>query len=206
MGRVSVVEKFSCCAAYMECSKVGKCIKSQDDRDSCNYAKKLEDGKNFYAVTNRILVSPPIIDEYSNDPNAVYIACYKQLFKVYRRSRGADSYQFKDYEKEKVIEAFRSLSIPYRIQYDPNEILPGDVLKVEGNNDKRVTFEIGEDKYNMKRHNGWFMNEVYAQKIVAALQAKGLEARVEQAGRCAEKRPTKVLEFVKEKRWCKNDT
>jgi hypothetical protein len=111
----------------------------------------------------------------------LYIACYRQLFQVFKQE-SRFSYKLSSEQHEKLVNFFSNADIPYSTEFDSLEELDGDLVEVEAPCNSRVVFTIDSENYNVLSFNSYLMKNFFAEKISKSLLAKGIKSKVELIG------------------------
>lgn len=190
---------FGCCSSFEICSDNLGCLHSDDNEYiGCQYRKNLEAGKVFYGKNagkviafpaKPVVIEPtvkieetiePIVEPTIAQPIEVYISCYNRLFAVYSQNKNGNSYALKPFEKEALELEFARLDIPYKVEATEPEIVTEGSVEDPANS--RVVFSLGEQKFRVLNANSYLIKRCYADGIVKAFKAKGLDARIELIG------------------------
>lgn len=151
----------SCCSKYRMCSKQGFCINSAHKKE-CSYARKLEDGHNFYD---------------SDHLNRLYILVNGSCYAISRRNRADVLFEPDEQSKELLKQELKKLGIDYLEQYEfrfCNAERTSDVNPAYW----EVGFTLGDNAYLIRNFNIRLMTEARAKELHEYLYAKGLNCSI----------------------------
>lgn len=151
----------SCCGKYLECSSQKFCI-NEAHKSECSYAKKLEDGHNFY--DNEHL-------------NRLYILVDGKCYAVSRRNKVNLLYSLDEKNTKIVKGELDILGINYLDQYEFKSCF------AEKTSDKKpaywdISFSVGSDHYTIRNFNIRMMTHDLAKNVQVYLFEKGLKCSV----------------------------
>jgi hypothetical protein len=181
-----------CCSLYRECSDNRACVNTEDpDANRCYYRKNLEAGKIFYGKNANFGFG---FEQRENQLLAeckeIYIACFRQLYTITKRSsKMFYSYSLDKETVKELRELFNKCKIPYRTEKDFEDI-PGFEFD-DGENifNSRVILEYDESEFIIYtcdiNYGIRLIKPYYSDRIAKAFSKNGISSRVEVLGKAA---------------------
>lgn len=174
------METFGCCSSYTECSNQRKCLHQDQEYAGCQYKRNLDAGRIFYGTEPK----PKVIEPSESLRNKfreyeLYLTCYNQPFAIKQRRKDL-SYPITEEQQQTLIEIFQILSIPHSVTVEFDDYTPiENPIEIDEACDSRVSFQFGEQEYNILNFNCYLIPERIAKKISEAFEKKGFSSRVE---------------------------